>query len=76
VVFTEKVEAGNDYYANISDFSVIRNDSGYHNITRLNLQTVRATSQKELYVHILKEITKSGISHDMVERILESFSDD
>lgn len=76
LIFSEKVSEGLDYESNLIDFSIVRNDSGYHNVQTLKLMTLRATSQKELYVHLLKEISAGKMDNDMIHHILQAFVDE
>lgn len=42
----------------------------------MEVEWIYAFTQKELYVHILKEVTHQRIHKDMIEHVIEAFDHD
>ena len=40
---------------------------------RIDIQYIRATSQRELYVHIMKELTSQKMTTEMLQSILDQY---
>lgn len=77
-VFKDKclIVAGIDYIAGTTtDQLLLRVESEYNCSNSVNVQSMRATSQRELYTHLLKEITGNKIRPDMVRHILDAFAE-
>jgi hypothetical protein len=41
----------------------------------MDIQVLRPTSQKELYVHLLQQITGGKMKTDMIQRVIDSFAE-
>jgi len=59
-----------------NDQYILRVDAEHHNTKKLRVETLRATSQRELYVHMLKQCTKGNIGVDMIQDVLDAFEDE
>lgn len=77
-VFKDKclIVAGIDYFpSTTTDQMLIRVESEYNCSKDVNVQSLRATSQKELYVHLLKEISGGKMKNDMIQHVIDSFAE-
>ena len=65
------------YFAGTTnDQYILRLDAPLHNPTKVRVETLRATSQKELYVHMLKECSKKQMTVDMIQNVIDAFEED
>lgn len=53
-----------------------RVDATLHNPATIRVEVLRASSQKELYVHLLKQLTDKKMGVDMIQNVLDAFEDD
>lgn len=70
-----------EYYAGTTnDQYVVKVKLDHHNITSketpFEMELIRTTSQKELYVHLLKQLSTGKMSVDMIQNVLDVFEDD
>jgi hypothetical protein len=59
-----------------NDQYILRLDLVHHNPKQIDVQTIRPTSQKELYVHLLKQQSKGKMTPDMIHNVIDAFEDD
>ncbi len=55
---------------------MLRIDSEYNNSKEIKVESLRATSQRELYVHMLKEVSKGQMNLEMIQSVLDSLDDE
>jgi hypothetical protein len=65
-----------DYTLGTNDQYILRLDTKHHDVTELKLETIRTTSQKELYVHLLRQRSNGKMVPDLIQHVLDAFEDD
>jgi len=78
-IFIDKcfIGQGTEYFVGqTNDQYMLRVDMVHHDPEKIAVQTQRATSQKELYVHLLSQLSNEKITNAMVEGILDAFQDE
>lgn len=79
IVFEDKCLISTDveyFLGTTSDRFIVRVDATHHYPKEIKVEALRATSQRELYVHLLKEITQGKIKLDMIQHVLDAFEGD
>jgi len=78
-IFQDKCFIGPNVDYNLgttNDQYILRLDAVHHSTTELKLETIRTTSQKELYVHLLKQRSNGKMATDLIQHVLDALEDD
>jgi hypothetical protein len=59
-----------------NDQYILRLDATLHHPAKVRVETLRATSQKELYVFTLKQMSKGKMTVDMIQNVLDAFEEE
>ena len=71
------IGANVEYFAGTTnDQYVMRVDCEHHNTKKIRVETLRATSQRELYVYLLKKASKGKMTVDMIQEVLDAFEEE
>lgn len=64
------------FLGSTNDQYILRVDAEHHNTKKVRVETLRATSQRELYVHLLKECSHRNMTVDMIQYVLDAFEEE
>lgn len=64
------------FLGSTNDQYILRVDCEHHNTKKVRVETLRATSQRELYVHLLKQRSGKKMTVDMIQYVLDAFEEE